>query len=217
MKGICILLFVFVGALTAYGQGSQAALEAVKLTQAMIEEVHAQSYPEVKLEKIRVKTFSGDSGFFKARFSLCRFLSLQRMRHLVYVNPSAFERNLPENAFRSIIAHELSHVSYYTRKNRLQLIGLVRLTSSSAEAGFERKADLDAISKGYGEGLGTYRKWLYTHITDSEKMKKFKTYFTPAEIELVMRARLEKPDLFAKWLRNPPRNIEMIRNDTGYE
>lgn len=216
-KGFWVLLFVIASQLSANGQQSPAALEAVQRTLTMVEEVGRQSYPEIKLEKIRVKTFTGDSGFFKARFSFCRFLTLQRMRHLIFVNPDAFERKLPENAFRSIIAHELSHVSYYSRKNRLQLFGLVRLTNSSAEAGFERKADLEAISKGYGEGLKTYREWLYTQIPDSDKMKKFKIYFSPAEIELVLRAKLEKPDVFAGWRREPPKNIEMIKKDTGYE
>ncbi|MDH3530902.1 MAG: hypothetical protein OEQ28_15160, partial [Acidobacteriota bacterium] len=148
MKGPWVLLLVVALASTASGQKSRATVDAIQRTEAMAEEVGKLSYPEIKLEKIRVKTFLGESGFFKARFSVCRFLSFQRMRHLIFVNPSAFERHLPENAFRSIIAHELSHISYYTRKNRFQLIGLMRLTKPSAEAGFERRADLEAISKG---------------------------------------------------------------------
>ncbi|MDH3529900.1 MAG: hypothetical protein OEQ28_10075, partial [Acidobacteriota bacterium] len=79
------------------------------------------------------------------------------------------------------------------------------------------RADLEAISKGYGEGLKDYREWLYAQIPDSEKMNKFKIYFTPAEIDLILRAKNEKPHLIAKWRREPPRNIDTIRKDTGYE
>ena len=193
-----------------------AQLDSVVKTKKMIEEVARQSFPEIKLHKIRVKTFESRKSFFKARYSVWRYATFQRMRHLVFVNPGAFERKLPEQAFRSIVAHELAHVSYYTRKNRFELLGLLRLMNSEAEAGFERKADLEAIARGYGEGLIEYRDWLNEQLTKVESAKKSRTYFTSEEIRLVIRALAEKPGLMERWKRDVPRDIEEIKNDMGY-
>ncbi len=181
-----------------------------------VNEIASRSFPEIKRHKLRVKIFQSDNSFFKARYSLVRFLTFQRMRHLVYVNPDAFERGITEEAFRAILAHELAHVAYYTRKNRLQLIGLVRLAGASARIDFERKADLDAILRGYGRGLIEYREWLYKQLSPAEVQKKKKTYFSPAEIRLVIKAVAEQPRLIEKWRKKIPGSIEEIKRDTGY-
>lgn len=191
--------------------------EALEKTKGIVEDIVRSSFPEIKSHKIRYKSFASRENFFKSRFSVWRYATFQRMRHLIYVNPFAFRGELTENALRAVIAHELAHVSYYTRKNRLELLGLIRLTSGKSNREFERKADLEAIAKGFGEGLIEYRRWLYSNVSQEVKKSKQKIYFTPPEILLVKKALKEKPELLSKWRKDIPHDIESIRNQTRYE
>ena len=168
-------------------------------------------YPEIKTEKIRIKSFTSEENFFKARFSVSRFLTLQKMKHILYVNPQAFEKNLSAQALTGIIAHELAHISYYTRKNRFQLLGLTRLISDDFTIEFERRADLTAIEKGFGAELILYRKWLYENIPPSKINVKKKNYFTPEEIEKIIRITKQKPEKFKLWQKHIPKNIDEIK------
>ena len=177
----------------------------------------SQHFPEIKTKKLRFKTFSSETSFFKARFSIVRFATFQRMRHLLFYNPKAFELRLSEEALDSILVHELAHVSYYTRKNRFQLLGLVGLVRGSREIQFERKADLEVLKRGFGSGLKQYRKWLYKNIPAKSVVVKKRVYLTPEEIDVAIRVKDEKPALFKKWQRKVPLNIEAMRADSGYE
>lgn len=184
---------------------------AIEKVRKIIRDIAPKSYPQIKLKKVRVKTFTSDTNFFKARFSLTRFLTLQKMRHSIYVNPKVFELNAPEEGIHGIIAHELAHVAYYTEKNRFELLGLVSLASDDFTAKFERKADLEAISKGYSKGLIKYRKWLYKNIPAKELEVKKRNYFTPEEISLLIPAIEKDPNLIEKLRENIPRNLEETR------
>ena len=55
-------------------------------------------FPNINTAKIRVKKFSSSNSFFKARFSVARYVSLRPFRHFVYFNPAAFEKNIPDAA-----------------------------------------------------------------------------------------------------------------------
>lgn len=185
--------------------------EAAAKIRELVARIAVRSYPEIKLKKIRVKTFASDSNFFKARFSYTRFFTLQKMRHIVYVNPRVFELNAPAEGIRGILAHELAHVAYYTEKNRCQLIGLVRLAANGFTADFERRADLEAIRRGYGEDLIKYRRWLYQNIPASELAGKKRDYFTPAEIRLIIKAAAKNPAVIENLRRRPPRGLAQLK------
>lgn len=217
MKILILIVFTASPSLPLYSQSADYSNTAYSLVSGKLLAVSARSFPEIKTEKLKIKLFHSESNFFKARFSICRYLTFQRMRHNVYVNPVVLERKLPEVALEAVLAHELSHVAYYTRKNRFELLGLVRLLNGKATVEFERKADLDAIGRGFGEGLIAYRRWLYQQISPKEEAAKRKIYFSPAEIELIMRALHEKPELFASWKKNVPLSIEKVRKDAGYD
>lgn len=193
-------------------QGKADRQLAVRKTTEFIEEIVKSSYPEIKLKKIRVKTFESKTAFFKARFSIARYLTFQRMRHLVFVNPNVFLANAPEDGMRSIIAHELGHVKYYTEKNRIQLLGLSRLSSGGFTRKFERRADLDAISRGYGAGLIKYRVWLYKNIPQGSIEGKKRRYFSPEELKVILEVLREKPEMLDIWRKKVPRNIAEIKN-----
>jgi hypothetical protein len=128
----------------------------------------------------------------------------------VFVNPQVFARGAPDVGVRAILAHELAHVLYFKTRNRLKLLGLVRLASKTSTHRFERWADLQAISRGYGEGLKEYRKWVYRNIPASNLAAKRLTYFSPDEIDAILFASRARPDLLAYWLKHVPLNLDQI-------
>jgi hypothetical protein len=160
-----------------------AQIDPVSKTQKMANEIVDKSFPELKDKVIDVKTFSSKSDYFQSRFTFVRFLTFRELKYVIYVNPKVYERNAPENGIRSILAHEICHIAYYVRKNRFQLFGLVALVRENFTRKFERRTDLDAISRGYGTGLIEYRKWLYENIPSKTVAAKKRNYLTPEEIE----------------------------------
>lgn len=180
--------------------------EAVEKTDKFVSAVINNSFPELEKAKIKIKTFESESNYFKAQFSYTRYLTFQKMRYTIYVNPEVYRRAAPETGIRAILAHELAHILYYRRKNRLQFFGLLSLTDKSFTAKFERKADLEAISRGYGNGLIEYRNWLYKNIPAKVLQEKKRNYFSPEEIRAIMK----KPEKIDFWRKNVPRNLEDI-------
>ncbi|MFY9608808.1 MAG: hypothetical protein WAU45_09370 [Blastocatellia bacterium] len=182
---------------------------AVNRTRKLVDEVIAASYPEFKNSNIRIKPFRSRSDYFKARFGLPQYF-FARMRYLVFVNPRVFELECPEAGVRAIIAHELAHVVYFKRRNRVRLVGLVRLKSKQFSAEFERRADLNAIALGYGEGLKEYRHWLYSNVPASKLAEKRRDYFTPDEIDAILSASRTRPELLAYWFKHVPLSLNEI-------
>lgn len=175
----------------------------------LADEIVAASYPELKGTDIRIKSFRSRSDYFKARFGLPQYF-FTRMRYLLFVNPRVFELNAPEAGVRAIIAHELGHALYFKQRNRVQLAGLVRLTSKRFTAEFERWADLKAISLGYGEGLKEYRQWLYHNVPAAKLAEKKRNYFSPDEIDAMLSASHQRPALLEYWLKHVPLSLDQI-------
>jgi hypothetical protein len=134
------------------------------------------------------------------------------MRYLIRVNPKVCSLQAPEAGVRAILAHELAHVLYLKNRNRAQLFGLARLISKGFTARFERWTDLQAISRGYGEGLKEYRRWLYQHVPNHKLSEKLRNYFSPEEIDAILSLSHERPELLTYWLKRAPRNLKEIRD-----
>jgi hypothetical protein len=138
-------------------------------------------------------------------------LTFQKMHYIILVNPQFFVKNAPENGIRSILAHELAHVLYYAERSRFELLGLIKLSSKDFAQKFERGADLEAMARGYGEGLIEYRKWLYQNIPPKNLEEKKRNYFSPEEIELMLEILKQSPKALEKWRKNVPRNQTEIK------
>jgi hypothetical protein len=176
------------------------AIETTKTSRAMgktnctlIDEVIAASY-RTKNGRYPTKPFRPRSVISELALAFLNISS--RMRYLVSVNPRAFELQPPEAGLRAIVAHELAHVAYLKKRSRVRLLGLARLTSKRFTAKFERQADLTAISRGYGEGLKEYRRWLYKNVPNSKLAEKRRNYFSPDEIDAILSASRARPELF---------------------
>ena len=163
----------------------QAQIKPPEWAEQLVCEVRSSSFPELLDRHIRVQQFSGSPDYFQARFSISRFLTFRRMNYVIRVNSAAALLDAPEEGKRAIIAHELAHVAYYANGNRLRLLGLIRLASKGFREQFEKRADLEALQRGYAPGLKQYRIWLYQHVSASVLDEKRRDYLTPEEIEVM--------------------------------
>ncbi len=193
-------------------QNADREKAAVAETLRIVAETVEESFPELREARISVKTFHSSSDYFRSRFSFSRFLTFRRLHYIVFVNPQVFEKDAPPDAILAIVAHELAHAAYYRRHNRFELFGLAGLEAKSFAARFERGADLQAIKRGYGAGLKKYREWLYRNIPASKIIAKKRDYFSPEEIDLILDAMKEKPDLIDYWIKNVPRSLFEIES-----
>ena len=90
------------------------------------------------------------------------------------------------------------------------LVSLVLLLSAPFAARFERAADLEAIWLGYGPGLESYRVWLYRNVPPSRMEEKRRDYFSPEEIEAILRAAQQNPQIMGVFSACVPRGLKEV-------
>jgi hypothetical protein len=166
---------------------AQAQTKAPEWAGRLVREVRSSSFPELLDRDIYVRQFAGSSDYFQARFSIWRFLTGMRMHYVIRVNSADALLTAPEQGKRAIIAHELAHVAYYADGNRLRLFGLTRLASKGFRERFEKGADVEALQRGYAQGLKQYRIWLYQQVSAHVLQEKRRDYLTPEEINAIRR------------------------------
>jgi hypothetical protein len=179
---------------------------------AVIQEVRRRSFPELARVDLRVRTFHSQSDYFRTRFSPSRFLLPVRMRYFIDVNPTLFQGQAPAEGICAVLAHELAHVVSLSHGNRIRRFALVRLLSPGYTARFERGTDLEAIHRGYGDGLKSYRNWVYTHIPPGKLAQKRRNYFSPEEIAAIQIKLQKQPDLLVDWRKHVPEDLQEIEN-----
>lgn len=183
-----------------------------------IESVRRASFPRLSRADISVYDLRSDSDYLQARFTVSSFFS-RRLQYLVFFNQEAIRRQVPTEGLRAIVAHELAHINYYEDQSRMGLLSLAGLLVPSFTTRFERRADLDAIALGYGRGLQTFRAWLYRNIPPGRVADKKRDYYTPDEIEALLRAEANHPGIMSKFLRCVPRSLpeinEEVRSSAG--
>jgi hypothetical protein len=178
----------------------------------MILDVRTTSFSELAHVALRVRTFRSQSDYLRTRFSVSRFLLLMPMQYFVDVNPALFQEQAPSDGVCAILAHELVHIVSLSRGNRIRRLGLVRLLSKRQTAKFERRTDLEAIHRGYGDGLKRYREWVYVHIPPQKLPEKQRNYFSPEEVATVQILLQERPELFGYWRRHVPMSVQEIQS-----
>lgn len=185
-------------------------LTATARTRQLIHEIVAASYPTLGSVDVQLGTFRSDSDYFRTSFGASRFMFGAPMRYRIDVNPEWLSRMAPDEAVRSILAHELAHVLELNRGNRIRLLGLADLVFPGKDARFERRTDLEAIARHYGQGLKSYRRWLYANVPPSAARQKRRDYFSPEEIDAIL-ARIEgRPDRLAYWFKHVPMSLAEI-------
>lgn len=182
-------------------------------TNKIVANLRTQSFPELARIDLGTRTFHSQSDYFRTRFSLARFFFPAHMRYFIEVNPALFGQQPPTDGVCSVLAHELVHVVALSHGNRIRRLSLVRLLSKDFTEQFERKTDLEAIHRGYGDGLKDYRTWVYTHIPANKVREKRRNYFSPEEIEEIQRRLRENPSHLASWQKHAPVNIQELLKD----
>lgn len=177
---------------------------------SLVETISDTAYPELAGKEIQLRPFHSASDYFRTRFSISRFLFFRRMHYFVEVNPELFSRNAPPDGVCAILGHELAHVADLSHGNRIRLFRLVRLVSRGYTVRLERRADLEAIRRGFGDGLVSYRNWVYSNVSSAKAEEKKRNYFTPQEIIKIQELTRTKPELFDYWKRKVPLNESEI-------
>jgi hypothetical protein len=185
---------------------------AIGAASAVILDLRGTSFSELAHIDLRVRTFRSQSDYLRTRFSFSRFLLFLPMQYFVDVNPALFQEQAPSDGVCAILAHELVHIVSLSRGNRIRRFGLVRLLSKRQTTKFERRTDLEAIHRGYGDGLRSYRKWIYAHISPNKLPEKRRNYFSPEEIGALQILLQERPELFGYWRRHVPMNLQEIQS-----
>ena len=196
-------------------RGQQLSAQASDLPaseEQMVREIIARSFPSLEGVDVRLKMFRSDSDYFRTSFSAFRFIAGLKMRYFVSVNPEWRAQGAPVEGVRSILAHELAHVDDLKCGKRIRLFRLAGLLFKTRSARFERHADLNAIVRDYGSGLKVYRAWLYDHVPPDKLAEKRRDYFSPEEIDAILAATTQRPDLFDYWMRHVPMNVTDIQS-----
>jgi hypothetical protein len=193
------------------GSRAPTVQPALERTRVLVETIRSASYPELTATRIELRPFQKASDFFRVRPRIPDFFARKNLRYIMQINPRVYELQASENGIEAIIAHELGHVAYLQERNRLKHLALIRLLSRSFVSNFERRTDLEAISRGYGEGLKVYRQWLYQHIPQKDLAEKRRDYFSPEEIDSILLRVNQCPPLLDSWVEKPPRNLQDIQ------
>jgi hypothetical protein len=184
-----ILISLFFSFSIANANALASCLEQANeaLVNHLISDLLAHDFQDLKDSKIRLDCIGSSVDFFSVAPQTSTLFGGKRV-YVLKINPDLFNYPSPsEVALKAILAHELSHIVYYKKKNTLQLImtAVQYVGSHSFQRKFERATDEEAFRRGYGPGLIEFREWLYSRIKNSTQLKKKKKlYYTPDEIIL---------------------------------
>ncbi len=199
----------------ALWESKDEKIQSIAEIEQLLNDVIQQSFPELKNTKIGLASFKAESVFFQSNFKPLSLLKKNK-HYLIQVNSAILQRQLPKQAAKAILAHELSHTLDY-HKGGVGGILKVGWQIVTDEDCYEHRTDIQAIARGYGQGLMAYRNWIYTQIPAQDLPHKQATYYQPQEIEVLMQHLSEaekqgfKPQLIEIWLKQPPMNVEEMK------
>lgn len=216
MRRLILIVILFAAVAGGYVAVTQSRADAgpeLKDIAAVVDSVRDASFPHLKGAEITLHEMHSDYVYLETRFTIPSFLFERRLRYMVTFNPAALARGVPPDGLRAIVAHELAHADYFYSHSRMGLLSLIQLLSARFTVQFERAADLEAISLGYGPGLQLYRTWLYQNVPANRMPEKKANYFSPEEIDAILRAVREDPHVMQTFARCVPRDIMEIQRE----
>lgn len=152
----------------------------------IVENLLETKFTELKNKKIEIRKFKNQDRYFFYTFAEDVLHPFKRRTYIVRVNEKIMNNPPDRDALEAILAHELQHLTDYSKMNIFQLGYLVFqyefLKNPKYIQKYERQTDRNVIAKGFEKGLMKYRIWLYKHIPADEIPKKKKNYYTPEEI-----------------------------------
>lgn len=166
--------------------------DVVKIKNQVIQDL----YPELKGYKIRLNNALSEPDYFMDTWitPLSVLRHARKRQYWVRLNPVLLDSPPSEKALYGILAHELSHIVDYKKRNSVNLIRFLIWIGKSDPAPYERHTDEVALRKGVAQGLLEYRCWLNHRLTDSQWLKKKRIYYSPAEIKKWLDGSVESLD-----------------------
>ena len=168
----------------------------------LVNEMIAQSYPELKGEKIRVvaRAFSDPLASMESRPQIGTLLPFTKTRYVIVVNKNVFGRQMTMEVAKGYLAHELAHAVYYVKRGFPGvMVGLASsLLGYRFMPGWERATDLEGIRRGYGVESKTATEWYLSLLTPEQRAKKLRKYLSPEEMTLAMTSSKDAP-IWCDW------------------
>ena len=185
LGALFILLVTLVGFATKYLSPQPISENDRSLVSLLVNELHQESFPEVRPETISYGQFSSEKVFLRVNPDPGSLFGKES--YVLHINSKLLEalknKTLSRIALKAILAHELCHIVDYQDRSPAQLlqVGWNELLDQQAE--YERSIDLAAFERGYAAGIAEFRTWLYRNIPSSALAIKKANYYTPTEIE----------------------------------
>lgn len=146
-----------------------------------------QFFPQLSEYNVQLLSFRGkrDTYFYTDVDRV--FRSRKNRIYKVYYDLRILESPPSREALQAILAHELQHISDYTKFSFWNLAMLLMryevLGDEKFICRFERNTDRLVISLGLGEALADYRQWLYARLDKKYLKRKRQRYLQPHEIQ----------------------------------
>ncbi|MCP4911903.1 MAG: SprT family zinc-dependent metalloprotease [Oligoflexia bacterium] len=210
-----VLMFNVIGAAELNSHQQEKVLN---LVQNLVQTTH-QNLNKENL-KFSLYTIDNPQYFFVSNFGAARAL-LGKKNYRIGVNPLIFEKNIPDDALKGVVAHELVHTEDYESGSTIGTlipIGL-KVSFSNSRIQYERKTDLKVIQKGLAKELLAYKNWQYPQLSADYLEIKRKEYLTPEEIPYVKEINERYPELFDQWTKKftPREMVEFKLSVALYE
>jgi hypothetical protein len=75
---------------------ARAETDTPKRVEQLVRDIRASSFPELSDVDVRVRSFTSDSDYFRARFSIVRFFFAKKMRYSIEVNSTSAILTAPD-------------------------------------------------------------------------------------------------------------------------
>tara|TARA_R110002072_G_scaffold64203_3_gene159424 strand:- start:36941 stop:37933 length:993 start_codon:yes stop_codon:yes gene_type:complete len=218
-KGMKSFLILILCIFTNLSFGAELTSEQEVTIKKVIQDLIQSSHQSLNKENLKISLYTIDSPeyFFVSNFGAKRLL-LGSKNYRIGVNPLIFKNNIPKDALKAVLAHELVHTEDYENGSTLGTIlpiG-VKVSFKKSRAQYERKTDLKVVKKGFYKELLSYKKWQYTLLSPAAlKIKKIE-YLTPEEIYFTHNIATQQPELFNTWTEDfTPRNLSEFKLSTA--
>lgn len=179
---------------------------------AIVADTRARSYPELEGTALVVGGETEPLVGGRALFAPGAVLGLAGRDYQVRLSADLLTEDAGDLAVRYVAAHELAHILDYQRHPGAA--GLQALVHEALVRPWrlERRAELIAVERGYGEGLVAYRRWQRARLAGMPELlaEKRRNYFSPNEARAADEVRRRCPTVFQAFLAEPPRDLREI-------
>lgn len=182
-----------------YCPGTTSKAEILVIVKEIIYKDFTDLIPAFMEERIQIREFESTDYFLKTMFKLGHIFNHKRVYYLD-INKNLYHCSPTTNALKSILAHEIQHISDYKHANSPELIKLgIKMIGKKSRSAYERSTDFSVMKLGYAKGLIEYREWIYGRLDEKSLRTKKCYYYTPEELKRFLQGELNFSDYYNKY------------------